>query len=110
MPRLYSTVAAFALAVVVATADLPTVDAACQAVQAMLNHARANSQGYPDGRCYFHVANFIDAVGYAGFAKRGRSGDFNSRVPSAYHAEARMFAEWANRGLNLWTIQQTTKT
>ena len=21
-----------------------------------------------------------------------------------------MFAEWANRGLNLWTIQQTTKT
>lgn len=63
----------------------------------MYNHARANSVGYaPDGRCYFHVANFIDAVGYGLIGVNG----FNAAIPSAYHAEARQFAEYLNQNNN----------
>ena len=41
----------------------------------------------PDGRCYFHVANFIDAMGYGGISKNG----FNSCVGSQYHKYAYQF-------------------
>ena len=30
------------------------------------------SQGELDGKCYFHVANFIDAVGYGGFEGKAK--------------------------------------
>merc|ERR1719273_2347105 len=69
----------------------------CGSMSSMEKHAKSNSQGRrPDGRCYFHVANFIDAVGYGGIPRNG----FNSYVNSAYYAEARQFAEWMNRGSN----------
>lgn len=66
-------------------------------MNAMYSHARSQSLGYaPDGRCYYHVANFIDAVGYGHIGVYG----FNAAIPSNYHAEARMFAEYLNQNGN----------
>ena len=60
-------------------------------------HAKVNSQGkYPDGRCYSHVADYIDAVGYGGIAKGG----FNDAIPPEYWAEAHDFADYLNQGDN----------
>lgn len=51
-------------------------------------YSRRKSEGRrPDGRCYFHVANFIDAMGYGGIKKNG----FNSCVGSQYHSYAYQF-------------------
>ena len=51
-------------------------------------YSRRQSEGRrPDGRCYFHVANFIDAMGYGGITKNG----FNNCVGSQYHAYAYQF-------------------
>ena len=59
--------------------------------------AKAGSAGYsPDGRCYSHVADFIDATGYGGIQKGG----FNDAIPSAYWAEAHDFADYLNTGDN----------
>ena len=51
---------------------------------------------YPDGRCYSHVADYIDAVGYGGILKGG----FDDAIPSAYWAEAHDFADYLNQGDN----------
>jgi peptidoglycan hydrolase-like protein with peptidoglycan-binding domain len=61
-------------------------------------HARARSAGKrPDGFCYKHVANFLDQV--PAYGKIGNR-QFDSQVPGSHWAEARQFAEWANRGDN----------
>ena len=61
------------------------------------HEAKSNSVGkYPDGRCYSHVADYIDAVGYGGIAKGG----FNDAIPSAYWAEAHDFADYLNKDGN----------
>jgi hypothetical protein len=59
--------------------------------------AQSNSQGKnPDGKCYSHVADYIDAVGYGGINK----GHFNDAIPSAYWQYAYQFAEYLNQGSN----------
>ena len=71
------------------------------------NYAKNDSEGKsPDGRCYSHVADYIDATGYGGICKNG----FNDAIPSAYWAEAHDFADYLNQGdnaaqLNLKNIQ-----
>ena len=66
-------------------------------MDAMYSHARSQSLGYaPDGRCYYHVANFIDAVGYGYISVNG----FNAAIPPEYYAEASMFAEYLNQNGN----------
>ena len=53
-----------------------------------------SSSGYaPDGKCYSHVADFIDAVGYGGILKGG----FNDAIPSEWWSEARNFADFLNQ-------------
>lgn len=55
--------------------------------------AKAGSVGYaPDGRCYSHFADFIDATGYGGIKKGG----FNDAISSDYWTEAKKFAEYLN--------------
>lgn len=61
------------------------------------SHASSDSQGkHPDGRCYSHVADYIDAVGYGGIC----TGCFDSKIPSSYWAEAHQFADYLNAGSN----------
>ena len=36
----------------------------------------------PDGRCYSHVANYIDETGYGGISKNG----FDAAIPSQHVA------------------------
>lgn len=75
----------------------------------ILSIAAANSRGkHPDGRCYSHVSQYIDQSGYGGIRKNG----FDSAIPSAYWAEAHMFAEYLNKGgnakrLGLQNVQHT---
>jgi LysM repeat protein len=60
----------------------------------LLQVARRGSVGkWPDGNCYYHVANFLDAI-----PRYGKVGGyaFNSLVPSSHWAYARQFAEFAN--------------
>ena len=64
-------------------------------MDALKAEAAAGSVGYaPDGRCYSHVADFIDATGYGDIDKGG----FNDAIPSAYWSEAHMFADYLNTG------------
>lgn len=66
-------------------------------MDALKAEAKAGSAGYyPDGRCYSHVADFIDATGYGGIKKGG----FNDAIPSSYWAEAHDFADYLNTGTN----------
>ena len=61
------------------------------------NEAKSHSQGKsPDGKCYSHVADYIDAVGFGGINK----GHFNDAIPSAYWSYAYQFAEYLNQGNN----------
>lgn len=61
------------------------------------NEAKSHSQGKsPDGKCYSHVADYIDAVGFGGINK----GHFNDAIPSAYWSYAYQFAEYLNQGSN----------
>lgn len=61
------------------------------------NVAKRDSQGRkPDGRCYSHVADYIDATGFGGIRKNG----FNNAIPSSYWAEAHDFADYLNKGNN----------
>ena len=63
----------------------------------LLEVARRNSVGKsPDGRCYQHVASYIDQAGFCGIQKNG----FNAAIPAGYYAEARQFAEYLNQGDN----------
>lgn len=57
----------------------------------------------PDGYCYSHVADYIDAVGYGGIDKGG----FDAAIPSAYWTYAYQFAEYLNTGkrMQLVTIE-----
>lgn len=59
--------------------------------------AKSGSVGRkPDGRCYSHVADYIDASGYGGIAKGG----FDTAIPSSYWAEAHQFADYLNKDGN----------
>ncbi|HMY20762.1 MAG TPA: PAAR domain-containing protein [Polyangium sp.] len=63
-------------------------------MQAMLQRAKADSTGRrPDGRCYSHVAGYLDQEKYG---KLGQN--FNAHVPSSHWAEARQFGEYMNQG------------
>jgi hypothetical protein len=63
----------------------------------LLNVARDNSRGKrPDGRCYSHVSDYIDQVGYGGISKNG----FDKAIPSAYWSEAHDFADYLNKNGN----------
>jgi uncharacterized Zn-binding protein involved in type VI secretion len=63
-------------------------------MQAMLRRAKADSAGRrPDGRCYSHVAGYLDQEKYG---KLGQN--FNAHVPPSHWAEARQFGEWMNQG------------
>ena len=63
----------------------------------LLAAARTSSAGRrPDGMCYSHVAKFLDRVGYGNVG----GGNFNNVVPPTHYAEARQFAEFANKGDN----------
>lgn len=63
----------------------------------LLSVAKSDSQGKsPDGMCYSHVADYIDAVGYGGIDKGG----FNDAIPPAYWQYAYQFAEYLNTGTN----------
>jgi peptidoglycan hydrolase-like protein with peptidoglycan-binding domain len=65
----------------------------------LLDIAKRNSQGRrPDGKCYTHVANFLDRARQYGNIGNHK---FNSNIPGSHWAEARQFAEYANRGNNL---------
>ena len=73
-----------------------TSDQAKQQMQSMLNRAKKDSVGRrPDGRCYSHVAGYLDNEKYG---KLGQN--FNATVPSTHYAEARQFAEYMNQGNN----------
>jgi hypothetical protein len=59
--------------------------------------AKSDSQGKsPDGMCYSHVADYIDASGYGGIDKNG----FNDAIPPVYWKYAYQFAEYLNKGSN----------
>jgi hypothetical protein len=63
----------------------------------MNSYAKQRSQGKkPDGKCYSHVADYIDAIGYGGINK----GKFNNCIPPAYWQYAYQFAEYLNQGNN----------
>jgi LAS superfamily LD-carboxypeptidase LdcB len=65
--------------------------------QSLLEVARRNSVGKrPDGRCYQHVANYIDQAGFCGIKKNG----FNAAIPAGYYLYAKNFAEYLNQGDN----------
>jgi len=70
----------------------------CQADMSRLESiAKAGSSGRkPDGRCYSHVADYIDQSGYGGINKGG----FDSAIPSSYWAEAHQFADYLNMNGN----------
>lgn len=75
----------------------------------LASHAESDSAGLrPDGRCYSHVADYIDAVGYGGIC----TGCFDNSIPSQYWAEAHQFADYLNAGshaadLKMVNIQST---
>lgn len=80
-----------------APAPMPAASGGTQYCQTDMDslkaEAYAGSVGYaPDGRCYSHVADFIDATGYGGIQKGG----FNDAIPSDYWAEAHDFADYLN--------------
>jgi hypothetical protein len=77
---------------------LVTVNGVCNSnMNEIEGVAKRDSQGRnPDGRCYSHVADYIDATGFGGIDKNG----FNDAIPPAYWAEARQFAEYLNQGSN----------
>jgi len=61
------------------------------------NYAEKYSKGKsPDGKCYSHVADYIDAVGFGGI----NAGHFNDCIPSQYWQYAYQFAEYLNTGNN----------
>lgn len=61
----------------------------------LASHAQSDSAGKrPDGRCYAHVSNYIDAVGYGDIC----IGCFANSIPSDYWAEAHQFADYLNSG------------
>lgn len=70
----------------------------CSSDESNLNsYAKSHSQGKnPDGKCYSHVADYIDATGYGGIDKNG----FNDAIPPAYWQYAYQFAEYLNQGSN----------
>lgn len=70
----------------------------CSSDESSLNsYAKKYSQGKsPDGMCYSHVADYIDATGYGGIDKGG----FNDAIPPAYWQYAYQFAEYLNKGSN----------
>ena len=74
------------------------ISGVCQADMTRLESiARVDSTGRrPDGKCYSHVADYIDASGYGGINKGG----FNAAIPPSYWAEAHDFADYLNKNGN----------
>ncbi len=71
----------------------PTGSRAAQDMANLERVARAASNGKrPDGYCYMHVWNFITRSGYGNMPSEG--------IPDSHAAEARMFAEYADRNLS----------
>ena len=70
----------------------------CQAdMQRLESIAQSASSGKrPDGRCYSHVADYIDQSGYGGISKGG----FDAAIPSSYWREAHQFADYLNKDGN----------
>lgn len=79
-------------------AAISTVAAYCGSDESRITSiAKKDSQGKsPDGMCYSHVADYIDASGYGGINKGG----FDDAIPSAYWQYAYQFAEYLNTGNN----------
>merc|ERR1719331_1166350 len=77
---------------------VPAWGSECGTDEKNLNsYAKSDSKGKsPDGNCYSHVADYIDAVGYGGINK----GHFNDCIPPAYWNYAYQFAEYLNKGSN----------
>ena len=75
-----------------------SVSSVCQHdMEALRSVAASDSRGRrPDGRCYSHVADYIDDVGYGGIHKNG----FDAAIPSQYWAEAHQFADYLNKDGN----------
>ena len=82
----------------VTAAIIAVAHAYCTSDESSLHsYAKKYSQGKsPDGMCYSHVADYIDAVGYGGINKGG----FNDAIPPAYWQYAYQFAEYLNQGNN----------
>ena len=72
-----------------------SADAEAQ-MDTLLDEARYYSDGQDtDGRCYAHVADYIDAVGYGNIGP----GEFNDYIPSTHHRYAHQFGDYANENL-----------
>mmetsp|Transcript_12385 Transcript_12385/g.20134 ORF Transcript_12385/g.20134 Transcript_12385/m.20134 type:complete len:248 (-) Transcript_12385:181-924(-) len=82
----------------VSAALLASAHGYCSSDESSLHsYAKQRSKGKsPDGMCYSHVADYIDAVGYGGIDKGG----FNDAIPPAYWQYAYQFAEYLNQGNN----------
>jgi len=78
--------------------NLSAVAAICGSDESnIFNVAKRDSQGRsPDGRCYSHVADYIDQTGYGGI----NPGGFDDAIPPQYWAEAHDFADYLNKGNN----------
>ena len=82
----------YALSALALTAAYCTSD--CNNIE---SYAKSHSQGKsPDGYCYSHVADYIDATGFGGIDKNG----FNDAIPPQYWQYAYQFAEYLNKGSN----------
>ena len=70
----------------------------CQAdMDGLLAVAKRMASGKkPLGRCYEHVADYIDRAGYGGIKEWG----FNAAIPPAYWPEAKDFAVFLNKNGN----------
>lgn len=77
---------------------LSVVTAVCRSDESNIyGVSKHDSQGRsPDGRCYSHVADYIDSTGYGGI----NPGGFDDAIPPAYWAEAHQFADYLNKGSN----------
>ena len=67
---------------------------------ALLAKARTASEGRkPDGECYFHVATFLDAVGYGNIPAQPKPLPVPlPAIPDGYAAQAHLFADYVNEG------------
>lgn len=66
-------------------------------MSALRSWSKSQSQGkHPDGRCYSHVADYLDHTGYGGIKKNG----FNDVIPPGYYDYAYQFASYLNKDGN----------
>ena len=90
---MYKLISVIALALTAVQADEENFGYCHTDMNNLLYTAKVNSKGkWPDGYCYSHVADYIDANGYGGIAKNG----FDDAIPPAYWGEAHDFADYLN--------------